>query len=262
MPKENQDHPNGVQFTKSGIAFRKIGDFPDAPTLIFLHDSFGCIHLWRDFPEQLGTLTQCNVLIYDRQGYGRSCPFSSPYRAKSYMEREADTLKELMDYWEIPKALLFGHSDGGSIALLMAAKYPDRVQGIITEGAHVFVEDITLHGIQHAIKLYETSNLKDRLAKYHGDKTEAMFWAWAATWTRDGFTDWNIEAYLPRIFCPVFVIQGMEDEYGSLEQVDSILDQVQGPAVSFLVQGIGHTPHKEVPDRVLERTSLFINEIL
>lgn len=261
MDIENQGPSDGMQFTDDQIAFQIIGDYPDAPTLIFLHDSLGCISLWRDFPRRLGALTQCNVLVYDRQGYGRSCPFSNRERENDYMEIEADHLNDLMAHWKISKAILFGHSDGGSIALIMAAKYPEKVLGIISEGAHVFVEELTLNGIRDAIQLYESSNLKDRLAKYHGGKTEAMFWAWAATWTTNGFKDWNIETFLPMIQCPVLVVQGLEDEYGTLEQVESIVGNTNGKAIKLLVPNCRHTPHKEVPEFILDHSSQFVNQL-
>ena len=135
------------------IATFRLNNFPNRPTIIFLHDSLGCIELWRDFPQKLGELAQCNILIYDRQGYGKSCSFTESKRTNSYMEKEADFLILLMNFWKLDDAILFGHSDGGSIALIAGGKYPDRIKGIITEGAHVFVEDKTIHGIKDQTNL-------------------------------------------------------------------------------------------------------------
>lgn len=232
------------------------------PTLIFLHDSLGCIKLWRAFPTKLGEATNCNVLVYDRQGYGESSPFTSHERAHDYLEKEADVLNELIDRCGIKQAILFGHSDGGSIALLAAAKYPSSILGAITEGAHIFVEGITLAGIQTAVEAYRNTNLNERLQKYHGNKTEAVFWAWAKTWLSDEFKSWNIENLLPRITCPVLVIQGEQDEYGSLEQVQGIVRQVSGKSSRLIIPGIGHNPHKEAEDVVLAHTTSFIKELL
>ncbi|MGL2967372.1 alpha/beta fold hydrolase [Flavobacterium sp. XGLA_31] len=245
----------------SEIAVHRIDHYPGRPTLIFLHDSLGCIALWRDFPEKLGEMTRCNVLIYDRQGYGKSCEFSTSERDNYYIEHEADMLNELLTAWRVEQAILFGHSDGGSIALIAAAKYPERILGILTEGAHIFVEDLTVNGIKDAIALYQTTDLKKKLEKYHGEKTEALFWAWAKTWTTASFSHWNIEHFLPAIHCPALIIQGESDEYGSMRQVEGILNKVQGRAATLMLPGIGHTPHKESPEAVLEQAATFILQI-
>jgi pimeloyl-ACP methyl ester carboxylesterase len=185
-------------------------------------------------------------------------PFSYAERDNGYMELEADILVELLDYYKIDQPILFGHSDGGSIALIAAGKYPDQFKGVITEGAHIFVEDITLAGIKAAVELYQTTNLKDKLAKYHAYKTEAMFRAWADTWLKPSFRNWNIEKFLPAITCPVLVIQGEEDEYGTLLQVERIVEQVSGPAEKFILPGVKHSPHKEVPEVILEEVYNFL----
>lgn len=241
------------------IAVKRIDNYPGRPTIIFLHDSLGCIELWRDFPQKLGAWAKCNVLVYDRQGYGKSLPFSYSKRDNYYMEQEADILKELLDYWNIDNAILFGHSDGASIALISAGKYPEKILGVITEGAHIFVEDITIQGIEEAIKRYRTTNLKAKLEKYHGDKTEEMFWAWAATWTAANFRTWNIENFLPAIQCRSLIIQGEDDEYGTLQQVERIIAQTGGQSSQLVIPKVGHTPHKELPELILEKSVGFIS---
>lgn len=230
----------------------------ESPTLIFLHDSLGCIDLWRDFPEKLGEATHCNIIVYDRQGYGKSCPFEERERENNYLEVEADVLNALIEKCGIEEAILFGHSDGGSIALIAAAKYPTYIKAVITEGAHIFVEDITLKGIREAVKTFQTSNLKEKLQKYHGDKTESVFWAWAKTWLSDEFKSWNIEGFLPQIKCPVLVIQGENDEYGSQAQVNGIVKQVSGKKEKYIIPSVGHTPHKEASEIVLKYVINFI----
>jgi len=234
----------------------------ERPTLIFLHDSLGSIELWRNFPKLLGEATHCNVLIYDRQGYGHSAPFTDSERRNDYLEIEADVLNKLTDQCGLKKTILFGHSDGGSIALIAAAKYPSTIQGIITEGAHIFVEDITLEGIRRAVHAYHTTNLKERLKKYHSDKTEKVFWAWAKTWLTDEFRSWNIERFLPHIKCPALIIQGERDEYGTIEQVNGIINQISSKANLLIIPSIGHTPHKEAKEVVLKKAILFINDLL
>lgn len=241
---------------------RQIGNDEHRPTIIFLHDSLGSVELWREFPKELGALTQCNVLIYDRQGYGKSSPFTTNARRNDYLEIEADRLAQLITQYRLHRVILFGHSDGGSIALLAAAKYPSSIIGVITEGAHIFVEEITLKGIREAVTAYKTTNLKTRLQKYHGEKTEAVFKAWAETWLSNTFRSWNIEHFLSKIHCPVLVIQGEKDEFGSLAQVHGIVKQVSGAVSSLIVPAVGHTPHKEAQEIVLDHSAKFIRTLV
>lgn len=243
------------------IFFSRENNFNDRPVIIFLHESLGCAELWREFPANLGEKTNCNILVYDRQGHGRSDPFISDKRKNEYMEDEANTLNELMHECQIKNAILFGHSDGGTIALLAASKFPSKISGVITEGAHIFVEEVTLNGIRKAVETYHSTELKKKLMKYHGDKTETMFSAWTKTWLSDEFRNWNIEYLLPDIHCPVLAIQGEHDEYGSIKQVDAIVSQVSGPAFKYIIPDTGHTPHKEVTEEVLKRSAEFINNL-
>ncbi|MBC6605390.1 alpha/beta hydrolase [Hymenobacter sp. BT188] len=244
------------------LAFRRTAGAANRPTLVFLHDSLGSIDLWRDFPAALGAATNCPTLVYDRQGHGRSSPFTGELRPTTYMEAEADVLEQVLVHCGIGQVILFGHSDGGSIALLAAAKHPARVRAVITEGAHIFVEEVTLAGIRAAVEAYQTTNLPQRLQKYHSAKTEALFAAWAHTWLRADYRDWNIEAFLPLVACPVLVVQGEEDEYGSLAQVEGIVQQVAGPARPLLIPGIGHSPHKDSRETVLEQAAAFISQVV
>ncbi|WP_233557600.1 alpha/beta fold hydrolase [Aquimarina sp. AD1] len=228
------------------------------PTIIFLHDSLGCIELWRDFPNKIKQSTNFNVLSYDRQGYGKSERFSETKRSKDYLKKEAEILARLIDTLELKKVILFGHSDGGTIALLTASLYPEKVTGIITEGAHVFVEKETLQGIRKAKIAYKTTNLKDKLTKYHQNNTEDVFRMWTETWLSPSFLDWNIENYLSNIQCPSLIIQGENDEYGTLEQVYSIVRKTTGKSKSLIIPNIGHTPHKENSEVVIDKTTKFV----
>ncbi len=233
-------------------------NYSGRPAIVFLHESLGCIELWRDFPKKLGEITNCNVLVYDRLGYGKSGPFNNSKRGIDYLDIEAGILLEVLDACNIDKAILFGHSDGGTIALIFAAKFPSRSLGIIAEGAHIFVEEEGLDGIRQAVKLYETTDLKTKLEKYHGNKTHNVFQSWAGTWLTDQFKAWSIVKYMPLITCPVLVIQGEEDEYGTLEQVDGIADNVAGISAKLVLPGVKHTPHKEVPETILQVSKEFI----
>lgn len=235
--------------------------FPNRPTIVFLHDSLGCVTLWRNLPGKLGESTHCNVLVYDRLGYGKSEPMPTHQRPINYLELEADVLNNLLTTMQIDNAILFGHSDGGSIALITASKYAKRVTAVICEAAHIFVEDATLKGIYEAIEAYKTTNLPERLQKYHGDKVDFIFRAWTETWTRDDFRDWNIEHFLGDITCPLLFIQGEADEFGTLNQVEKTIRQVSGKAEPYLIPNVGHTPHKVAVEMVLERTSFFINHL-
>lgn len=244
------------------LAVKRIGHYNSPIPIIFLHESLGCIELWRDFPQRLSEATECDVIVYDRQGYGQSCPFSYAERSNDYLEQEADILIALLDHWGLEQALLFGHSDGASIALIAAAKYPERIAAVISEAAHVFVEPITLQSIADTLHAYQTTDLKAKLEKYHGEKTQALFDAWTKTWTTDTFRSWNIEHLLPNIICSTLVIQGEADEYGTLKQVDTILEQTTGPAIPLIIPEIGHTPHKEETELVLEQAAHFISGVL
>ncbi|MGH1515965.1 alpha/beta fold hydrolase [Chryseobacterium sp. JK1] len=230
----------------------------DRPTLVFLHDSLGSVQLWRELPAKLAEITQCNTLVYDRLGYGKSYPMPTHERPVNYMELEADILNDLLTELNINKAILFGHSDGGTIALIMAAKYPERVNAVICEAGHIFVEEVTLKGVYDAWEAYKTTNLPERLQKYHGDKVETLFRAWTETWTRDDYRSWNIEYLLKNITSPLLFIQGEADEYGTLDQVEKTVTQVSGNTEKYIIPKVGHTPHKEVPELVLEKTKEFI----
>ena len=236
--------------------------YENRPTIVFLHDSLGAAQLWRDYPAKLGEAAQCNVLVYDRIGYGKSQPMATWERPVNYLEKEADVLSELLTTLNIRQAILFGHSDGGSIALIAASKYLDKIKAIICEAAHIFVEEVTLQGIYRAIEDYTTTNLAERLAKYHGDKVETLFKAWTDTWTRADYRNWNIEHLLPAITCPLLFIQGDADEYGTLAQVTKTIALVSGKAAPYIIPNVGHTPHREAAELTIQVASRFIFDAL
>lgn len=236
--------------------------FENKPTIVFLHDSLGSVQLWRDFPKKIAEATQCNVLAYDRLGYGKSFPMTTHERENNYMELEADVLNDLLSELNINDAILFGHSDGGTIALIAASKYPENVKAVICEAGHIFVEDITVKGVEEALNAYKTTNLPQRLEKYHGDKVEMIVKAWTEIWLSDKFRSWNIEYLLKYIKSPLLFIQGETDEYGTLDQVEKTVSQVKGTAEKFIIPNIGHTPHKESPEIVLNKSIEFINSVI
>ena len=206
---------------------------PGGDTLVMLHEGLGSVSMWRDFPQQLADSLRLRVLAYSRLGYGQSAPLSAP-RAVSYMHDEAlIALPELLRKLHIERPLLFGHSDGGSIALIHASSYP--VRGVIALAPHVFVEDLSVKSIAAARLTYENTNMRERLARYHAD-VDGAFWGWNNIWLHPDFRGWNIEALLPDIQDPILVIQGQEDEYGTEEQLRAIARgarEVELPAVQL-----------------------------
>lgn len=234
---------------------------PDAPCLVFLHEGLGCTAMWRDFPERLCQLTGCAGLIYDRTGYGRSSRLTAR-RTIHYLHDYA--LNELPQVIAalIPERpfLLIGHSDGGSIALLYGAERPRYLRGIITEAAHVFVESVTIEGIQATVKAYEKGKLSG-LGKYHGEKTDTVFQAWSGIWLSDWFFNWNIEYALPAVTTPLLVVQGRDDQYATERQVDAIVSQVGGAATPAYVDRCGHTPHLEQVEEVLLLMAAFVQGV-
>lgn len=251
-----------VRGVRLAVVRHQTGDRPSTHTLVFLHDSLGCITTWRQFPMELGKAVGCDVLIYDRQGYGRSDHFGPEPRQADYMQREADVLHMLLEAEGITKAVLFGHSDGGTIALLAVAKYPDRIATVITAGAHVFVEEVTLNGIRAAERQYAATDLHERLSKHHGDRTDALFHAWTRTWQAPFFRDWDITKDISGIRRPVLVLQGVDDAYGTEAQVDAIVAAVGEHAQKYMIPGAKHTPHKETPAITTELVARFLMDRL
>jgi pimeloyl-ACP methyl ester carboxylesterase len=230
--------------------------------LVFLHEGLGSIEMWHDFPAILAEATSCDCLIYDRWGHGRSDPIDVK-RTLRYVHDEAlDSLPEVLNHSHIREAILIGHSDGGSIALIFAAEYPEIVRGVITEAAHVFVEEITLQGIREALDSYNNTDLKQKLIRYHGDNTEKIFRAWCETWLQSKFKSWDIQDCLPKIECPLLVIQGEDDQYGTAAQVQAIINQVNGPSKGLLIPNCAHIPHREAKTRVAQEMTEFILELL
>lgn len=232
-----------------------------AHTLVFLHEGLGSIAQWRDFPAALVAATGLPGLVYERWGFGGSDPLVL-LRPRDYLQEEAEVaLPEVLAACGIERPVLIGHSDGGSIALLFAAAFPERPAACITEAAHVFVEEVTLAGIREAAALWKTTDLRERLARHHGDQTETVFRGWTETWLRPDFRDWAMTDRLPAITCPLLVIQGEDDEYGTPAQVEAIVTGSRGPAEAFLVPDCGHSPHAQQCDAVLAAMTRFVGTV-
>lgn len=243
-----------------GLEYLWLGPPPeDAPTLVFLHEGLGCVSTWRDFPARVSEATGCGALVYSRAGYGNSAPVTLP-RPVSFMHDEAlVTLPEVLDAAGVRECVLVGHSDGGSIALIYAGGVRDgRLRGLILEAPHVFVEDLSVASIYRAAEQYREGGLKAALERHHGENTECAFWGWNRVWLDPAFRSWNIEEFLPRITVPVLVIQGEEDEYGTIRQVETIERGCTGPVRSVLLPECGHSPHRDQPGRTLDEITSFV----
>lgn len=230
-----------------------------ATELVFLHEGLGSISLWKDFPARVAASTQCPVMVYSRYGSGNSELLSEP-RPVSYMHDEArQVLPDLLAQLQIENPILIGHSDGGSIALIYAA-VDNRVRGLVLLAPHVFVEDLSVASIAEAKVKFETTNLPEKLARHHRDPART-FWGWNDIWLHPDFRGWNIEEYLPRIRCPILAIQGLDDEYGTMAQVQAIARRAGGPVEILALADCGHSAHRDQPDAVLGAITKFIAKV-
>lgn len=233
-----------------------------SPTLVFLHEGLGSVSMWKEFPAEVAAATGCEVLVYSRQGYGRSDPVGVP-RSLSYMHTEGlEVVSPLLDAAGIQAAVLVGHSDGGSIALVNAGGVGDpRVSALVLLAPHVFNEAMCVASIQEAKVAYETTDLRERLERHHGDNVDCAFWGWNHAWLDPDFMQWNIEEYLSGVEVPVLMIQGEDDEYGSLKQLDAIERQVKGSTHRCVLPDCGHSPHRDQPEMTLEAIKGFIDRL-
>lgn len=258
-------YPQFITINHYKVEFSWHGPAPDqAPTLVFLHEGLGCVAMWRDFPAKLAAATGCGAVVYSRAGYGRSSPCPLP-RPTSYMHDEAlNTLPLLLNQLGLQRIILIGHSDGGSIALIYAgsphAHRPPQLLGLITEAAHVLCEEISVQSIHAIRQQYDHGNLRQRLAKYHGSNVDCAFFGWNEAWQHPDFWHWNLEPYLTHIHAPLLVIQGEDDEYGTLAQVETIVRHT--PAQQLLLPHCGHTPHREQEAATLAAMTTFIQQLI
>jgi pimeloyl-ACP methyl ester carboxylesterase len=227
-----------------------------APTIVMLHEGLGSISMWRDFPRQVAEATGHKVLVYSRQGYGRSSPLEGPRPVRFMHDEALLVLPEILDTLDVRRPILLGHSDGGSIALIHAGGSGREVSGLVLLAPHVMVEDISVASIAAARVAYAQADFRARLGRHHDD-VDGAFRGWNDVWLRPEFGRWTIEEYLPRITCPVLAIQGEDDEYGTMEQVDRIARTVPGSQVLKL-PGCGHSPHRDRADQVLEAIRGFV----
>ncbi|MDD5285280.1 MAG: alpha/beta hydrolase [Desulfuromonadaceae bacterium] len=233
-----------------------------APALVFLHEGLGCIEMWRDFPEMLVKATNLPAFIYDRYGSGGSGPLQGARCGNPFIWEAEVALPDILTACGIEKPILIGHSDGGSIALHYAARYPESLVGVIVEAAHVFGEELTLNSIRKAVSAFETGELRKKLARYHGDRTDTMFHGWADIWLLPENLSWNMEAVLSRITCPMLIVQGEQDEYGTLAQVEAIVRGVSGRTKTLVIPDCAHSPHLQALETTLNGMVQFVESLL
>ncbi len=227
------------------------------PVLLLLHEGLGCVAMWRHFPEKLAAATGCRTIVWSRAGYGGSAPQPEP-RGVDYMHREAlEALPAFIAALGIERPLLVGHSDGGSIAFTVAGTHPEVPCAVAVIAPHEFVEEETLAGIHIAREAWSSNDLPAKLGRYHPD-VQRVFFDWNDTWLSPAFRDWNIEAYLPRIRCPVLALQGEDDEYATMRQIDVIAEKVPGTQLVKLAD-CGHSPHRDQEAAVLAALAAFVS---
>ena len=235
---------------------------PAKPALVFLHEGLGSIRQWRDFPARVAAATGCRALVYDRYGYGQSDVLQEARRAVRFMHDEALlALPELLERLDLKNPVLIGHSDGASIALIHAgAGHP--VRGVVAMAPHVFIEPLCLKSIDKAAEMFESTDFREKLGRHHRDARKT-FYGWADVWLDPHFKEWDIRAdYLPGVRCPVLAIQGQDDEYGTMAQLDEIERRVGGPCELVKLDQCGHSPFRDQPEIVLKKTDAFIRQLL
>ncbi len=255
-----------LTFTVAGRSLEACwhGAAPDqAPTLVLLHEGLGCVSLWKDFPAALAQRTGCGVLVYSRAGYGHSDPVTLP-RLLTYMHDEArDVLPRVLDQANIQTAILVGHSDGASIALIHAATQGDpRIRGAVLTAPHVFTEPMCLDSIREARTAFDDpdTRLREKLGRHHRD-VDVAFRGWNDAWLDPGFVAWNLEGFIAGVPCPLLLIQGRDDQYGTAAQLESIEARARVPRRTLWLDNCGHAPHQDCPGETLAGITAFVEEL-
>ena len=236
-----------------------------APTLVFLHEGLGSLSTWREFPERLAGAVGCGALVYSRRGYGGSDPAAPPRPVRFMHEEALVTLPRVLELLGVREPILVGESDGASIALIYAgsAAGASRARGLLLEAPHVFVEPVCLASIAAAVESFRSGDLRRALARHHARDVDATFRGWSEVWLDPDFRSWNIEEFLPGVRAPVLAIQGEQDPYGTLRQIETVAARCRGFVELFVLPRCGHSPHREEPDRVLGAMTRFLKrEIL
>jgi pimeloyl-ACP methyl ester carboxylesterase len=256
--------PNGfLTIGAASLEYRMIGPAPDhAPTIIMLHEGLGSAGLWGDFPEQLQAATGAGVFVYSRAGYGASSRVTLP-RPLDYMHVEAlEVLPKLLEAIGFRRGVLLGHSDGASIAAIYAGSVEDfRVRGLVLIAPHFFTEEPGLASIRAAKTAYETGDLKPRLARWHRN-VDVAFYGWNGAWLDPAFRAWDITDAVAYIRVPVQIVQGENDQYGTIRQVEVAQEECYCPVEVAMIAGAGHSPQRERPEVTLDAIAGFVNRVL
>lgn len=232
------------------------------PLIVFLHEGLGSVAMWKDFPQRLCEAANCRGLVYSRPGYGKSTPRTTDESWQpDFMHRQAfEVLPALLTALGIDtdkdKPWLFGHSDGGSIALLYAARYPDKTSGVIVVAPHILVEDVSICSIEKARIAYQTTDLRSKLSRFHDD-VDSAFWGWNDIWLNPAFRHWNLTQAIKTITCPLLAVQGLDDEYGTLEQIHGIKRVLPHTKLLELLD-CGHSPHRDQSEALIDACVTFI----
>ena len=248
---------NGTLFARVWVPSDSRRD-TDATTLLF-HDSLGCVDLWRDFPEQLAVATRRRVVAYDRLGFGRSDPHPGPLSFTFISDEAMTVVPRVRDALGLGTIIPFGHSVGGAMAIVTAARWPECCAAVVTESAQTFVEDRTLAGLRAARVDFEQPGQLERLARYHGVKARWVLDAWIGTWLSPVFAGWCLDDDLSGVRCPTLALHGDRDEYGSVQHPERIARLTHGPSRAVILDGCGHVPHREQPTRVLDEVARFLS---
>jgi pimeloyl-ACP methyl ester carboxylesterase len=245
------------------LEYRMIGPRPDAaPTIVMLHEGLGCVGLWSVFPEQLAWATGAGVFVYSRAGYGKSSPGSLP-RSVDFMDEEArDVLPRVLAAIGFQRGILLGHSDGASIATIYAGSMQDhRIRGLVLIAPHFFTEEMGLAEIRRTSDEYAAGTLREKLRRWHSD-VDCAFYSWSEPWLHPDFRDWNITDSLAYIRVPILIVQGADDQYGTLRQIKAAQEECYCPVDVAILPGARHSPCRDVPALTLEKVSDFVNRLL
>ncbi|MCC6889307.1 MAG: alpha/beta hydrolase [Hyphomicrobiales bacterium] len=245
------------------LEYRVLGPRPqDAPAIVMLHAGLGCVGLWGEFPERLAAATGTSVVLYSRAGYGRSSPAELP-RPVTFMQEEAlAVLPRVLDAVGFRRGLLLGHSDGASIATIYAGSVQDhRVRGLILIAPHFFTETIGVAEVARTRDAFATTDLRAKLARWHADPDNALR-AWCEPWLHPDFGKWDITRELAYIRVPILIVQGSDDQHGTIKQIEAAERECYCPVEVSLLPGVRHEPHREAPEALLKVTAAFANRLL
>ncbi len=251
--------------TERGRLFARTWAPPDpphhaAPALLLFHDSLGCVELWRDFPARLAGALQRRVVAYDRLGFGRSDPHPGAL-PPSFIRDETANVPRLSEQLELEAIVPFGHSVGGAMAVVAAARWRDSCLAVVTLSAQAFVEDRTVAGLRDARACFEQPGQLARLERYHGPKARWVLDSWLETWLDPAFAGWSLDDDLRQVRCPVLALHGDRDEYGSPRHPERIARLAGGPSRAVVLDGCGHVPYRERPERVIDEVARFLEGV-